>query len=80
MNQLTPQHNVDTMARLSTEDIARYVYGAVNAIARGAARLYLERFPNRHLPGHRMFANLHRWLREHGRISFTIHIFETCKC
>ena len=47
MNQFTPRHTVDTMARLSNE-------------------VYQVRFPNRYLPGHRMFANLHRRLREHG--------------
>ena len=42
-------------------------YGAVNGNARGAARLYQERFPNRYLPGHRMSANQHRRLREQDR-------------
>ena len=41
-------------------------YGAANGNVGGAAMLYQERFPNRYLTGHRMFANLHRWLREHG--------------
>ena len=44
-------------------------YDAANGNARGAARLYQERFRNRYLPGHRMFANLHRRLREHGRFN-----------
>ena len=44
-------------------------YGAANGNARSAARLYQERFRDRYLPGHRMFANLHRRLREHGRFN-----------
>ena len=51
------------MACLSNKDMA---YGAVNGNARGAARMYQERFTNRYLPGHRMFANLNCRLREHG--------------
>ena len=60
MNQFTPRHNVNTMARLSNEDIADMymAYGATN----GAARLYQERFPNPHFPGHCMFANIDRRL------------------
>ena len=40
-------------------------YGATTGNARGAAKLYQERFLNRYLPGHLMYANLHRRLREH---------------
>ena len=41
--------SVDTMVRLLNEDIAdmHMSYGAANDNARGAARLYQERFPNR---------------------------------
>jgi hypothetical protein len=44
-------------------------YGAADGNARRAARIYQERFPNRQVPGHRMFTNLHRRLRETGRFS-----------
>ena len=42
-------------------------YGAATGNARQAARLYQERFPNRYIPGHRMFSNLHQRLRDNGR-------------
>ena len=42
-------------------------YGAANGNARQAARLFQERFPNRYIPGHRMFSNLHQRLRDIGR-------------
>ena len=58
-------------AQLSNAELAdmHLAYGAANGNARQAARLYQERFPNRYLPGHRMFTAIHRRLREHG--SFT---------
>ena len=71
MNHFTQRHIVDTMARWSDEDMAdmHTAYGAANGNARGAGRLYHERFPNRYLRGHRTFANLHGWLREHGSLN-----------
>ena len=58
-------------AQLSNAELAdmHLANGAANVNARQAARLYQERFPNRYLPGHRMFTSIHRRLREHG--SFT---------
>ena len=58
-------------AQLSNAELAdmHLAYGAANGNARQAARLYQERFPNRYLPGHRMFTSIHRRLRERG--SFT---------
>ena len=35
--------------------------------ARQAARLCQERFPNRYIPGHRMFSYLHQRLRDNGK-------------
>lgn len=59
------------MVRFSNEEMAdmHMVYGTANGNARRAVRIYQERFPNRHLPDHRMFTALHRRLRENG--SFT---------
>ena len=47
MNQLTPRHRIDTMARLSNEDMAdmHMAYGAGNGNARGAVWLYQECLP-----------------------------------
>ena len=65
MNQLTPRHSVDTIARLSHENMADMQIANGTANCRGAVRLYQERFLNRYLPGHRKFANLHHRLQGH---------------
>ena len=39
-------------------------YSLANSNARLAARLHAERFPNRHLPDHRVFTRLHQRLRD----------------
>lgn len=54
---------------ISNEELAdmHMVYGEARGNAREAVRLYQERFPNRYLPGHRMFTAIHRRLRENGR-------------
>ena len=69
MNQFTPRHSVDTMTRLSNEDMAdiHMSNGSASGNARSAARLYQEPFPNRYLPGHRMLANLHGSFNEKMR-------------
>ena len=48
MNQFTPRDIVNTMARLSNEDIAdmHMAYVTTNGNATGAARLYHDHFPN----------------------------------
>lgn len=58
-------------AHLSNEELAdmHLAYGAANGNARQAATLYQERFPNRYVAGHRMFASIHRRLCEHGTFS-----------
>ena len=56
------------MVRFTNEENAdmHLIYGQANGNARLAARLYQDRFPNRHVPDHRYFANLHQRLRENG--------------
>ena len=39
-------------------------YGKADCNGRAAARLYVERFPNRHTPHHSSFAAIERRLRE----------------
>jgi hypothetical protein len=53
---------------VSNEELAEMhmVYGEAHGNAKKAVRLYQKRFPNRHLPDHRMFTAIHRRLREHG--------------
>jgi hypothetical protein len=57
------------MNRLTNAEMAdmHLAYGAANGNARQAARTYQDRFPNRYIPGHRMFTNLHQRLRDNGR-------------
>ena len=45
---------------------APFLYGTANGNPRQAARLYQERFPNRYIPSHRMFSNLHQRIRDNG--------------
>lgn len=51
-----------------------YVYGAAAGNGRAAARMYLERFPNRRQPSHVLFGQLHRRLRESGSFVVRSHI------
>lgn len=45
-------------------------YGAANSNALAARRLYAQRFPQRVLPSHVLFANVDRRIRETG----TVHV------
>lgn len=44
------------------------MYGAAGGNARRAVRMYTNAFPNRRVPGHRFFTNLHMRLRETGSL------------
>lgn len=52
----------------SNEELAdlHFMYGLANGNSRAAERLYAERFPNRHAPSRKIFATIHRNLRERG--------------
>ena len=65
------------MERFTNAELAdmHLMYGAAAGNASRAAQLYRERFPNREVPGHRFFTNLHRRLRETG--SFRVNRLET---
>ena len=54
------------MNRLTNAEM-HFPYGAVNGNARQVAKIYQERFPNRYIPGHRMFSQLHQSLRDNGK-------------
>ena len=58
------------MNRLSNSEMAdmHMMYGSANGTVRLPARLYAERFPNRHLPGDRVFTRLHQRLRDTGSL------------
>lgn len=43
-----------------------FVYGFCNGSALAAVREYRRRFPNRRVPGRRLFASIHRNLSNHG--------------
>ena len=51
-----------------------YVYGAADGNGRAAARMYHERFPNRHQPSHVLFGQMHRRLRESEAFEIRSHI------
>ena len=51
-----------------------YVYGAGDGNGQAAARMDLERFPNRRLPSHVLFGQCHRRLRESGALEVRSHI------
>lgn len=51
-----------------------YVYGAVDGNGRAAVRMYRQRFPNRRVPDHRLFGQLHRRLQEAGSFRISSHI------
>lgn len=57
---------------LSNEELAdmHLMYGEAGGNAAEAVRRYRERFPNRYVPGSRMFTAIDRRLREHG--GFTV--------
>lgn len=50
-----------------------FIYGLANGNAREARRLYMERYPNRLIPNHRMFPNIHRRLVETGTFNKNIN-------
>ncbi|EZA52910.1 hypothetical protein X777_07655 [Ooceraea biroi] len=43
-----------------------FMYGSANGSALAARRLYMEKFPNRRVPSHALFQNLHQCLCESG--------------
>lgn len=45
-----------------------FMYGLANGNAKEARRLYIERFPNRIIPDHRIFSTIHRRLVETGSV------------
>lgn len=59
------------MASFSFEEYADIMmaYGAAGGVARAAQRIYRERFPNRRLPGRRVFQDTYRRIRERGNLS-----------
>lgn len=44
-------------------------YGAAGGNARAAQRIYQEQFPNRRLPGRRVFQDTYRRIHERGKLS-----------
>jgi hypothetical protein len=46
-----------------------FAYGAADGNDRTAQQLYQERFPNRRIPHHSMFASINRRLRETGSLN-----------
>lgn len=46
-----------------------FCYGLANGSTPEAQRLYRERFPNRQIPDKKLFAEIHRRLRENGRFT-----------
>lgn len=56
------------MANYTNSEMAEmhFIYGLANGNAREARRLYMERYPNRIIPDHRIFSNIHRRLVETG--------------
>lgn len=56
------------MANYTNSEMAdmHFIYGLANGNAREARRLYMERYPNRMIPDHRIFSNIHRRLGETG--------------
>ena len=51
-----------------------YAYGVTDWNGRAAARIYLERFPNRRQPSHILFGQLHGRWREWGAFEVRSHI------
>lgn len=58
------------MATFSFEEYADIMmaYGAAGGNARAAQRIYQEQFPNRRLPGRRVFPDTYRRIRERGNL------------
>lgn len=50
-----------------------FIYGLANGNSREARRLYMERYPNRMIPNHRMFSNIHSRLVETGTLNKNTH-------
>ena len=65
-----------TTAEMTDMDLA---YGKAVCNVRAAARLYAERFPNRHTPHHFSFAAIQRRLRKAGKFHY-VHSRVTCAC
>ena len=58
-------HLQTTMDQLPNSELAdvHLFYGMANCNSRRAVRMYRERFPNRHVPGHQTFETMHRRLQ-----------------
>ena len=58
------------MERFTNAELAdmHMMYGAAGGNALRAVRMYRDTFPNRQVPGHRFFTNLHRRLCESGSL------------
>lgn len=56
------------MERFNNQELAdmHFIYGFCNGNAAGAVREYRRRFPQRQVPRHEMFVNIHRRLCENG--------------
>lgn len=64
------------MAVYSNAELAdmHFMYGRANGIATEARRLYVEAYPNRQIPSHRMFGRIHQRLRDTGSFSKQCHL------
>ena len=53
-----------------------FVYGFCNGNSRAAQREYIQRFPNRRIPGHKTFDSVFRCLRTTGSFPLTSYTVE----
>src|SRR5258705_10781706 len=54
------------------------LYGEVRCNAVAAQQLYAQRFPQRVLPDHRRFVDVHRQIRETGSVA--VSVLAECDC
>ena len=62
-----PQRSMDIFTNSELADMY-LMYVLAEGNARAAARLYREKYPQRDVPDHRMFSNLHHNLSEYGSL------------
>lgn len=67
---LNTRYNLLTMPNFTNSEMAdmHFIYGLANGNAREARRLYMERYPNRIIPNHKIFSSIHRRLVETGTL------------
>ena len=68
LNSLPAAKVSTTMERETNAECAdmHLAYGATNGNSREAVRIYVARYPNRHVPAHQAFVSIHRRLCEDG--------------